>query len=180
MIVSLIWLSTSARVPSLARAMVAFVTYLVPSVARISSETSNPMVSEVILSIQWLFFPIYIVNLFYFRPPWAAWVKAETKRSNEAAKKRINPLITVVLALLCLLSILGSCGVVDFPSFYNGGYIYPREDGQFWAFRAVYESNAVLALYAWVGPLLDAFVIFIFATIIFQFRGIFAGTARGD
>jgi hypothetical protein len=130
---------------------------LVPSAGRISVSTGDREAGEVILLAQWMFFPVYLFAWFYAFPPW--------DRSKQAARLGSRTLtdarrqILNLFGLLVLIAwILGDAGLIGFPTFYNGKFVYPVTNAVIHA-SFIYTSQVALAVYAWFGPIAEATVI---------------------
>lgn len=138
---------------------------LVPSVAAISSSTSDPWASEITLAIQWLFAPAYIFLWFYILPPWSRRM-AQTVSNARRKFSRTRRILSMAIGVLFFSSwLLGDLGIVDFPTFYNGKYVYPLA-GAVPQLKLIYTSPTVLAIYAWFGPFAEACIIWMFFAVI--------------
>ena len=52
-------------------ALVSLVMRFVPSIAKMASESRHSEASKAILSLQWIFLPVYVGGLLYLQPPWS-------------------------------------------------------------------------------------------------------------
>jgi hypothetical protein len=77
--------------------------------------------------------------------------------------------VIVVLPLIAFAWMLGLLGLIGCPTFLNGKFIYPHAD-TFWLFQHVTDSPVIFALYAWMGPFLDAFMVYAFIFILFFYN----------
>lgn len=142
-----------------------FIPRLVPTVAAISRETSNPMASEIVLAIQWLFAPAYLFIWFHSLPPWSRRMRVTiTNVSGTLTDSR--RFIGVPFGILFLGAwLLGDANRIAFPTFYNGKYVYPPSHAVP-QFRVIYESRVALVIYAWLGPFIEATIIWMFSMLV--------------
>ncbi len=56
-------------------------------------------------------------------------------------------------------------GIVDFPTFYNGKYVYPLA-GAVPQLKLIYASPTFLAIYAWFGAFAEACIIWMLFAVI--------------
>jgi hypothetical protein len=134
---------------------------LVPSIATISGGTANPMISAIILAIQWLFAPVYVFLWFYLFPPWSRRMAQTISNAREklpSGRRVVGMSIGIIFFSAWLL---GDFGVIDFPTFYNGKYVYPLA-GAVPQLKLVYGSSTLLAIYAWFGPFAEALILWMF------------------
>lgn len=153
-----IYLASVPGVQSLLVRILPSMVRLVPSVASIASETANSESSEIILLTQWCFAPIYCLVWFHCAPPW-------TRRTRDAALVRARTLsrakrqIVMPVGMLVLVFwLLGDFGIIGFPILYNGKYAYPL-DTAVPQVKLIYGSPVALAIYAWIGPLVEVGVV---------------------
>jgi hypothetical protein len=143
-------------------------TVVVPSIGEISRQTSNPEASLAVLSIQWISFPIYLAALFWTWPPWSATMRSaiRSKSRNYTSAQRAGFVFVYLFICMWLLGYFSRLGL---PNFLNGRLVLPREDAVA-QLRGVYRSPAVLCLYAWLSPLIEACVIWLFTVFTSNFR----------
>jgi hypothetical protein len=142
---------------------------LVPSIAAISSSTPDPLASEITLAIQWLFAPAYTYLWFYLLPPWSRRM-AQTVSNAKRKFSRTRRILSMSIGVLFFSSwLLGDLGIIDFPTFYNGKYVYPLA-GAVPQLRLIYTSPTVLAIYAWFGPFAEACIIWMLFAVIMNAR----------
>ena len=152
-------------VPPFVFKLVNWVGYIVGSVRRIADSTADPALSEFVLCAQWLFAPFQLLAWMIFAPPWSA-------RAREVARKKARNLKTgqklVLFAFYVFMGawLLGDFGVLDFPTLYNGGYVYPPDEAVP-QLHVIYTSRAALTVYAWLSPLVEVIVLwaFVFLTL---------------
>jgi hypothetical protein len=139
--------------------------WLVPSVGLISRQMADPEIGEIILLPQWLFAPAYAFIWFHFLAPWSP-------RMRQAALLKSRTLTPVkravglpVAILLLGVWMLGDLGLIDFPTFYNGKFLYPLAHSVP-QLRLIYASPIALVIYAWVGPLAEVCVAWMFCLIV--------------
>jgi hypothetical protein len=138
---------------------------LVPSIAPISSGTSDPSASELTLAVQWLFAPAYTCLWFYLFPPWSRRM-AQTIFNARRKFSLTRRILSMSIGVLFLGSwLLGDLGIIDFPTFYNGKYVYPLANAAP-QLKLIYASPTVLAIYAWFGPFAEAIIIWMFIQVI--------------
>src|SRR5260370_26717317 len=68
-------------------ALVSLVMRFVPSIAKIASESRHSEASKAILSLQWIFLPVYVGGLLYLQPPWRG-------SARFSVRERLGPLPT--------------------------------------------------------------------------------------
>src|ERR1700722_1475512 len=142
-----------------------FMLRLVPSVATISSETLNPLPSEIVLAVQWLFAPAYLYIWFYSLPPWSRRMSATISNTSKALTDS-RRFIGVPIGILFFGSwLLGDANLIAFPTFYNGNYVYPPSHAVP-QLKLIYESRVALVIYAWLGPLTEAAIIWMFSVLV--------------
>jgi hypothetical protein len=142
-----------------------FIRRLVPSAIAISNEMSDPNASEAILVVQWLFTPIYLFFWFYFYPPWSSRMRrtvAMTSQTMTEAKRTIG---LAVGTLFFGAWLLGDFQIIDFPTFFNGKYVYPINQAVP-QLKLIYVSRFALTLYAWIGPVAEAAIIWMFFVLV--------------
>ena len=54
--------------------------------------------------------------------------------------------------------LLGDFQIISFPTFYNGQYVYPLSEAVP-QLKLIYVSRVALTIYAWVGPVAEASII---------------------
>jgi hypothetical protein len=139
--------------------------WLVPSVGRISQQMRNPESGEIILLPQWLFVPAYTFIWFYFLAPWSPRMRESAllkSRTLTPAKRAIGLPVAILFLVVWLL---GDFGLIDFPTFYNGEFLYPPSHAVP-QLSLIYASSIALAIYAWVGPLAEVCVAWLLCVIV--------------
>ncbi len=144
-------------VPSLLR--------LVPSVATISSEMSDPEASEITLLVQWFFVPIYLFIWFYFYPPWSLRMRRTVAITSQTLTERKRTLGLAIGIIFFGAWLLGDFGIIAFPTFYNARYVYPLNEGVP-QLKLIYISRTALTIYAWVGPIAEASIAWMFFVLV--------------
>jgi len=61
--------------------------------------------------------------------------------------------------------LLGDANVIGFPTFYNGKYVYPLSHAVP-QLKLIYESRVAMIIYAWLGPLVEASIIWMFSMLV--------------
>jgi len=138
---------------------------LVPSVAAIASATAAPIRTEITLATQWLFAPVYVFFWFYCFPPWSVRMRLMLAGKAKALTppKRAATLIYSILFLGAWL--LGDLGLIGFPTFYNGKYLYPPS-ATAPQLLLITHSPISLTIYAWLGPIGEASILWAFCTLL--------------
>ena len=156
-----------------------FMLRLVPSAATISSETLNPLASEIVLAIQWLFAPAYLCIWFYCLPPWSRRMSvtiSNASRTLTDSKRFIGVPIGILFFGAWLL---GDANLIAFPTFYNGKYVYPLSHAVP-QLKLIYESRVALVIYAWLGPLTEASIIWMFSVLVMNAKTYLAQQRRDN
>lgn len=126
---------------------------LVPSLAMISAQTRNPKASQLVLGLQWALLPLHVFVWMYAAAPWSQRVRNSVK----AKARRLTRFQKVLFVLGCVFLAawaLGNVGLVDFPTLYNGKYVYPPADS-IPQLRLIYTSDIALTIYAWMSPVVE-------------------------
>ena len=146
---------------------------LVPSVTAISSETADPEASEIVLLGQWSFAPLYVVLWFYCLAPWSPHMRQlallRTKTFTPIQRKVVMP----IGILFSGAWILGNLGLIGFPTFYNGKYAYPLAHAVP-QLRIIYTSRIAFAIYAWLGPLAEAWIVWTLCVVALNVKTYFS------
>jgi len=137
---------------------------LVPSIATISSATTDPTASEIILAVQWLFAPAYGFIWFYFYPPWSSRMRLTVANTSRTLSDAKRPIGLVIGILFFGVWILGDLGLIAFPTFYNGKFVYPLGEAVP-QLKLIYASRIALAVYAWFGPIVETTIIWMFSLL---------------
>ena len=141
---------------------------LVPSTARISAATLDPNAAQIVLSAQWALFPVHLLSWFYAGLPWSRKVRRSAEIKARTLKGSQRVLFAVGYIFLGAW-LLGDFGLIDFPTLYNGGYVYPPESAVP-QLHIIYTSNFVLTVYAWMSPLMEVGCLWMFLLFTFNFR----------
>lgn len=138
---------------------------LVPSVANISREMLDPEESEIILIVQWWFAPIYLFIWFYFYPPWSLRMRRTVAIACQTLSE-VKRTIGLTIGILFLGAwLLGDFQIIDFPTFYNAKYVYPLTEAVP-QLKLIYISRVALTIYAWVGPIVEASIVWMFFVLV--------------
>jgi hypothetical protein len=138
---------------------------LVPSVATISNATADPGASEVILAIQWPFLLLYLFLWFHFFPPWSRRMRQTISNSRQRFSIERRVISIAIGALFLGAWLLGDFNLIDFPTFFNGKYVSPIA-GAVPQLKLIYASRVALSLYAWVGPIVESTILWMFLVIV--------------
>ena len=152
-----------AQVPVIQRGLLDLVLVVgkfVPSIAATSRATTEPIGNEITMAIQWPFYPVYVLLWFYCFPPWSHRLKrAILQRSltlNPARRYFIVPLGILVLGLW----LAGDCGLLEFPTLYNGRFLPPYETAP--QLSSISKSRIAMTIYAWFAPFAEATLLWMF------------------
>jgi hypothetical protein len=142
-----------------------FIGRFVPSIATISSEMLDPKASEIILAVQWLFAPIYLFIWFCFYPPWSSRMRRTVAITSQTLTETKRTIGLVIGVLFFGSWLLGDFQFISFPTFYNGKYVYPLSEAVP-QLKLIYVSRVALTIYAWVGPVAEASIIWMFFVLV--------------
>jgi len=145
------------------------VVWIVPSVSEISSEMRDPISSEIVLLLQWPFALIYLILWFGGAPPWTSRMRQEINKLATRLSKPKRIIMPLIGISVFSAWVLGDLGVIQFPTLFNGGFVYPRSHAIV-QFQAIYTSRFTLALYAWFCPLGEVTVIWFLSLLLFNFK----------
>lgn len=145
------------------------VSRLVPNDMLIARSTSNPRVSAPILAIQWLFTPIYLYYWFGRFGPWTSRMRRAVAERSRTLKSSQRYVLLPLAILAFGLWILGDVGLVNFPTLYNGKYVYPMGTA-ISQFLPIYQMQTALAIYAWLCPIMEVCVAWAFLLFLFNLR----------
>jgi hypothetical protein len=133
---------------------------------------SDAEIGEVILMPQWLFAPAYAFIWFYCLAPWGAPMRQAALLKGRSLSPAQRALGLPIVILLLGLWLLGTFGLIDFPTFYNGTFLYPVAQAVP-QLRIIPGAPIALAIYAWVGPLAEVWVIWTFCLIVINAKTYF-------
>jgi hypothetical protein len=147
--------------------------WLVPSVERISRETPDPEISEIILLSQWLFAPAYALIWFYCLAPWSPRMRQVAMRKSQTLTPVQRAAGLPIAILFFVAWLLGDFGIIHFPTFYNGEFLYPL-DHAVPQLRIIHTSRIAMAIYAWIGPLAEVWVIWMLCLFVVNAKAYFS------
>jgi len=152
--------------------LLAVVVKLVPSIGTIASTTAAPISTEITLATQWLFAPIYVLLLFCFLAPWSP----QMTRYLGERSRALTPVRRVfsLIFLICLMGawLLGDLGLIGFPTFYNGKFLYPPSETAP-QLALIAQSRIALAIYAWFSPIGEASILWALSAVVLNAKTCF-------
>lgn len=143
--------------------IVKFMCDIVPTIHGISTYTSNPSWSELLISIQWVFAPIYLITWFTVFSPFSG--KLKNKINDISIKMSRGQRIAVIIGLVVLTAyFLSDMGILDIPTLFNGKLAYPPATATP-LLRPIYRSWLFLSLYAWISTFVECGMLRAFAVL---------------
>jgi hypothetical protein len=88
-------------------------------------------------------------------------MKLTVSKTSIAMSDAKRPIGLVAGILLFGVWILGDLRLISFPTFYNGRLVYPLSEAVP-QLTVIYVSRIALVVYAWIGPIAETTVIWMF------------------
>mgnify|MGYP006951111003 CR=1 FL=1 len=158
---------------SIARDVNFFGETYIPSVRGAMEISLDPTRCDFVMTIQWLFSILYIWIFFIYYNQFSKKTRIATKNWY-----MVNPLPSasnfrcVIFLLFGLASIFGDFGLLDFPTFFNGG-IFLLDSNHFITQRLI-NSSLMLPVFSWFS-VLAYIIIYWLCVFIIANRSIFFG-----
>jgi len=121
---------------------------------------------------QWLFTPAYVIAIFYCFAPWSPFMRDFAVRKSLAFSSTHRTLIMPAGVLVSCAWFLGDLGLIQFPTLYNGKFVYPLSHVAP-QLRLIYTSRIAFAIYAWLGPIVEVGLFWMLCTVVINARTYF-------
>lgn len=140
-------------------ALITFLSNIIPGTDSVATRTAYPVTARVTFSIQWLFFPVYLVLMCAYRLPFKP-----IRPCSVAARRDLRSRAVRVLpmTLMFLLPMLVDWDVLPGPSFFRGSVWQP----DFALTTLPYDGRSGLALAGFVTPVVEALIYWLVPTVI--------------
>ncbi|MFC4526326.1 hypothetical protein ISN76_19125 [Dyella halodurans] len=152
---------------------------LIPVVRNAPEYSRFGATARFIMSVQWLFVPIYAWVLFVgycpFSTPTRIAIHGWYKRTYVSHRE----LKLFVGGITLCLYLLGEIGVMKFPTLMNGGF-FPLDEGKASSrtFVGIMNSSIAMPLFAWFAPFATICVYWAILHYVVNFRMIFTTAPR--
>jgi hypothetical protein len=144
------------------------VSYLVPSIEKISVGTPDESRSAVLLALQWSFAPLYFVVWILKFPPWGD-ILREATRQKSLQLKTSQRVLFVCGYLFLVAYLMADAGIIDMATIYNAKFAYPISNAIPFL-RAIYGSSVILSIYGWLSSFIEPTLIWLLVFFTTNFR----------
>lgn len=149
-----------------------YIAEIFPCVSVVANHSINPARAALIWSVQWLFFPIYLFVWLIALKPWSAVMKIAVVK-QVATLSRGHCLMVIPGIMILSAFILSDFGLINFLSFFRGD-IFETSRQTINKLPTVlslpYISNIGMVFYAWLIPLCNAIIYWLFLFFFVNFK----------
>lgn len=144
--------------------------YLIPCIDVVAKQSMDPERMRLVWSFGWLPAPVYLAIMVISIPPWAEDVRADFKKRLDSQGRRPIFFFFVIIFMACF--VLSDFNLIDFVSIYRGN-VFSRGIQGHGLLGIPFYSPVGSALYAWLVPLCEAVMYYIFFLFLTNSRTIF-------